>query len=113
MRRSLIPAVLLLAGELIGVRYGFAGQAPAAASDPGDERRELSPSRRPRPQARPRTATRSCLSSAGPPRSGKVFDSDGLRQLTDAGLNAAQHVGRPLGAWAGPRCDRFRGSGLF
>ncbi len=34
MRRSLIPAVLLLAAELIGVRYGFAGQAPAAASDP-------------------------------------------------------------------------------
>src|ERR1700730_3981933 len=34
MRRSLIPAVLLLAAELIGVRYGFAGQAPAAISDP-------------------------------------------------------------------------------
>src|SRR6476660_2736039 len=34
MRRSLILAVLLLAAELIGVRYGFAGQAPAAASDP-------------------------------------------------------------------------------
>src|SRR5713101_7468703 len=34
MRRSLIPAVLLLAAELVGVRYGFAGQAPAAASDP-------------------------------------------------------------------------------
>ena len=34
MRHSLIPAVLLLAAELIGVRYGFAGQAPAAASDP-------------------------------------------------------------------------------
>jgi YVTN family beta-propeller protein len=34
MRRSLIPAVLLLAAELIGVRYGVAGQAPAAASDP-------------------------------------------------------------------------------
>ncbi len=34
MRRSLIPAVLFLAAELIGVRYGFAGQAPAAASDP-------------------------------------------------------------------------------
>jgi len=34
MRRSLIPAVLLLAVELVGVRYGFAGQAPAAASDP-------------------------------------------------------------------------------
>src|ERR1700719_3396526 len=34
MRRSLIPAVLLLAAELIGVRSGFAGQAPAAASDP-------------------------------------------------------------------------------
>src|ERR1700726_4379201 len=34
MRRSLIPAVLLLAADLIGVRSGFAGQAPAAASDP-------------------------------------------------------------------------------
>src|SRR5712671_13040 len=34
MGRSLIVAVLLLAAELIGVRYGFAGQAPAAASDP-------------------------------------------------------------------------------
>src|ERR1700731_2770995 len=34
MRRSLIPAVLLLAAELVDVRHGFAGQAPAAASDP-------------------------------------------------------------------------------
>src|SRR5947209_18289976 len=34
MRRSLIPAVLLLAAELVGVRYGWAGQAPAAATDP-------------------------------------------------------------------------------
>src|SRR6476661_125030 len=34
MRRNIILAVLLLATELIGVRYAFAGQAPAAASDP-------------------------------------------------------------------------------
>jgi hypothetical protein len=34
MRHSLISAVLLLAIDLVGVRYGFAGQAPAAASDP-------------------------------------------------------------------------------
>src|SRR6266576_1277904 len=34
MRHNVIVAVLLLAAELIGVRYGFAGQAPAAASDP-------------------------------------------------------------------------------
>ena len=34
MYRSFIPAVLLLAADLIGLRSGFAGQAPAAASDP-------------------------------------------------------------------------------
>jgi YVTN family beta-propeller protein len=34
MRRSVISAVLLLAIDLIGIRYAFAGQAPAAASDP-------------------------------------------------------------------------------
>lgn len=34
MRRSPILVVLLLAADLTGVRYAFAGQAPAAASDP-------------------------------------------------------------------------------
>jgi YVTN family beta-propeller protein len=34
MRRSLISAVLLVAIDLVGVRYAIAGQAPAAASDP-------------------------------------------------------------------------------
>src|ERR1700736_3237507 len=34
MRRSVILAVLLVATGLVGVRYAFAGQAPAAASDP-------------------------------------------------------------------------------
>ena len=34
MGRSSIPAVLLLTTALIGARYAFAGQAPAAASDP-------------------------------------------------------------------------------
>ena len=34
MRRSVIMAVLLVATGLVGVRFAFAGQAPAAASDP-------------------------------------------------------------------------------
>ncbi len=34
MRRNVIVAVLLVATGLVGVRYAFAGQAPAAASDP-------------------------------------------------------------------------------
>jgi DNA-binding beta-propeller fold protein YncE len=34
MRRSLISAVLLVAIDLVGVRYALGGQAPAAASDP-------------------------------------------------------------------------------
>ena len=34
MRRNIILAVLLVAAGLVGVRYAFAGQAPAAASDP-------------------------------------------------------------------------------
>jgi YVTN family beta-propeller protein len=34
MRRNAILAVLLVATGLVGVRYAFAGQAPAAASDP-------------------------------------------------------------------------------
>jgi len=34
MRRNIIVAVLLVATGLVGVRNGFAGQAPAAASDP-------------------------------------------------------------------------------
>src|SRR5690242_20914021 len=34
MRRNLILVVLLVASGLVGVRYAFAGQAPAAASDP-------------------------------------------------------------------------------
>src|SRR6476646_5842779 len=34
MRRNIILAVLLVATGLVGVRYAFAGQAPAAASDP-------------------------------------------------------------------------------
>ena len=34
MYRSFIPAVLLLAADLVGLSSGFAGQAPAAASDP-------------------------------------------------------------------------------
>ena len=34
MRRSVILAVLLVATGLAGVRHAFAGQAPAAASDP-------------------------------------------------------------------------------
>ena len=34
MRRNVILAVLLVATGLVGVRYAFAGQAPAAASDP-------------------------------------------------------------------------------
>jgi YVTN family beta-propeller protein len=34
MRHSVIVAVLLVATGLVGVRYAFAGQAPAAASDP-------------------------------------------------------------------------------
>ena len=34
MRRNIILAVLLVVTGLVGVRYGFAGQAPAAASDP-------------------------------------------------------------------------------
>jgi YVTN family beta-propeller protein len=34
MRRNVIVAILLVATGLVGVRYAFAGQAPAAASDP-------------------------------------------------------------------------------
>ena len=34
MRRNVILAVLLVATGLVGIRYAFAGQAPAAASDP-------------------------------------------------------------------------------
>src|SRR6266481_5699234 len=34
MRHNVILAVLLIATGLVGVRYAFAGQAPAAASDP-------------------------------------------------------------------------------
>src|SRR5690242_5151036 len=34
MRRNVMVAVLLVATGLVGVRYAFAGQAPAAASDP-------------------------------------------------------------------------------
>src|SRR5260370_3205359 len=34
MRHNVILAVLLVATSLVGVRYAFAGQAPAAASDP-------------------------------------------------------------------------------
>src|SRR5437868_9257730 len=34
MRHNVIVAVLLVATGLVGVRYAFAGQAPAAASDP-------------------------------------------------------------------------------
>src|ERR1700688_3591173 len=34
MRRNIILAVLLVVTGLVGVRYAFAGQAPAAASDP-------------------------------------------------------------------------------
>ena len=34
MRRNLTPAVLLLATALVSASYAFAGQAPAAASDP-------------------------------------------------------------------------------
>src|SRR5258707_1633266 len=34
MRHNVILAVLLVAPGLVGVRYAFAGQAPAAASDP-------------------------------------------------------------------------------
>ena len=34
MRHNVILAVLLVATGLVGVRYAFAGQAPAAASDP-------------------------------------------------------------------------------
>jgi YVTN family beta-propeller protein len=34
MRRSVVLAVLLVATGLVGVRHAFAGQAPAAASDP-------------------------------------------------------------------------------
>ncbi|MGB6284590.1 MAG: hypothetical protein WBG18_09265, partial [Xanthobacteraceae bacterium] len=34
MRRNVIVAILLVATGLAGVRYAFAGQAPAAASDP-------------------------------------------------------------------------------
>ncbi len=34
MRRNVILAIVLVATGLVGVRYAFAGQAPAAASDP-------------------------------------------------------------------------------
>jgi YVTN family beta-propeller protein len=34
MRRNIILAVLLVVTGLVGARYAFAGQAPAAASDP-------------------------------------------------------------------------------
>ena len=34
MQRNIILAVLLVVTGLVGVRYAFAGQAPAAASDP-------------------------------------------------------------------------------
>src|SRR6201981_380368 len=34
MRRNVMVAVLLVATGLVGVRYTFAGQAPAAVSDP-------------------------------------------------------------------------------
>src|SRR5438445_12711433 len=34
MRRNVTLAVLLVATGLVGLRYSFAGQAPAAASDP-------------------------------------------------------------------------------
>jgi YVTN family beta-propeller protein len=34
MRHNAILVVLLVATSLVGVRYAFAGQAPAAASDP-------------------------------------------------------------------------------
>src|SRR5690348_14668830 len=34
MRRNVMVAVVLVATGLVGVRYAFAGQAPAAASDP-------------------------------------------------------------------------------
>ena len=34
MRRKVVVAVLLVATGLVGIRYAFAGQAPAAASDP-------------------------------------------------------------------------------
>jgi len=34
MRRKVVVAVLLVATGLVGIRYAFAGQAPAAAYDP-------------------------------------------------------------------------------